>query len=178
MQEIWIGRLGKQPWKHPSPHIRTSPVAQEIVGAWLLNEVEVLVSTEEARHHLQDLLEDRKMLAEEIARLRQQMESGEKPLAKVRRRTLTISELEGKGELEASISKQVDNLETEMDLRYVCSLSSRNMVVTVIAKLESELKQEQANHMDLQKVLFDERKLMFTMDTEHPSHLVELEQRH
>lgn len=42
------------------------------------------MSTEEARRHLQDLLEDRKMLAEEIARLRQQMESGEKPLAKVR----------------------------------------------------------------------------------------------
>lgn len=33
------------------------------------------------------------------------------------RRTLTISELEGKGELEASISKQVDSLETEMELR-------------------------------------------------------------
>lgn len=33
------------------------------------------------------------------------------------RRTLTISELEGKGELEASISKQVESLETEMGLR-------------------------------------------------------------
>ncbi|XP_073680996.1 kinesin family member 4 [Garra rufa] len=84
---------------------------------WLLNEVEVLVSTEEARRHLQDLLEDRKMLAEEIAQLRQQMEAGERPVAKVRRRTLTISELEGQGELEASISKQVESLETEMGLR-------------------------------------------------------------
>uniref|UniRef100_A0A8C2CA71 Kinesin-like protein n=1 Tax=Cyprinus carpio TaxID=7962 RepID=A0A8C2CA71_CYPCA len=84
---------------------------------WLLNEVEVLVSTEEARRHLQDLLEDRKMLAEEISQLRQQMEAGERPVAKVRRRTLTISELEGQGELEASISKQVESLETEMGLR-------------------------------------------------------------
>lgn len=42
------------------------------------------MSTEEARRHLQDLLEDRKMLAEEIVQLRQQMESGEKPVAKIR----------------------------------------------------------------------------------------------
>lgn len=46
------------------------------------------------------------------------------------------------------------------------------------AKLESELKQEQANHLDLQKVLCDERKLMSTMDMEHQGRLVELEQRH
>ncbi|KAB5548625.1 hypothetical protein PHYPO_G00057750 [Pangasianodon hypophthalmus] len=184
------------------------------VKAWLLNEVEVLVSTEEARRHLQDLLEDRKMLAEEIAQLRQQMESGEKPVAKVRRRTLTISELEGKGELEASISKQVDSLETEMDLRsaQIADLQQKvldadnegrmkqrwDSVTTIVeaksalkilmsevvasktanAKLESELKQERANHVDLQKVLCDERKLMSAMDMEHQSRLVELEQRH
>ncbi|KAK1788025.1 hypothetical protein P4O66_016504 [Electrophorus voltai] len=184
------------------------------VKAWLLNEVEVLVSTEEARRHLQDLLEDRKILAEEISQLRQQMESGERPAAKVRRRTLTISELEGKADLEASISKQVENLETEMDLRsaqiadlqqkvldadnegrvkqrwdsittLVEAKSALKILMTEVitsktanAKLESELKQERANHMDLQKVLCDERKLMSTMDMEHQSHLVELEQRH
>lgn len=49
---------------------------------------------------------------------------------------------------------------------------------TANAKLESELKQERANHTDLQKVLCDERKLMSTMDMEHQSHLVELEQTH
>uniref|UniRef100_A0A6Q2Y8V5 Kinesin motor domain-containing protein n=1 Tax=Esox lucius TaxID=8010 RepID=A0A6Q2Y8V5_ESOLU len=87
------------------------------VKAWLLNEVEVLVSTGEARRHLQDLLEDRKILAEEISQLKQQMEAGVKPAAKVRRRTLIISELESRGELEASLSKQVDNLETEIHLR-------------------------------------------------------------
>ncbi|KAF5892965.1 chromosome-associated kinesin KIF4A, partial [Clarias magur] len=184
------------------------------VKTWLLNEVEVLVSTEEARRHLKDLLEDRKMLAEEISQLRQQMESGEKPVAKVRRRTLTISELEGKGELEASISKQVDNLETEMDLRsaQIADLQQKvldadnegrmkqrwDSITTIVeaksalkilmsevvssktanAKLESELKQERVNHTDLQKVLCDERKLMSTMDMEHQSRLVELEQRH
>ncbi|KAL7844664.1 hypothetical protein SRHO_G00232030 [Serrasalmus rhombeus] len=184
------------------------------VKAWLLNEVEVLVSTEEARRHLQDLLEDRKILAQEISQLRQQMESGERPAAKVRRRTLTISELEGKGDLEASISKQVDNLETEMGLRsaQIADLQQKvldadnegrmkqrwDSIATIVeaksalkvlmsevvtaktanAKLESELKQERANHMDLQKVLCDERKLMSTMEMEHQSHLVEMEQRH
>ncbi|KAL6470384.1 hypothetical protein MHYP_G00215030 [Metynnis hypsauchen] len=184
------------------------------VKTWLLNEVEVLVSTEEARRHLQDLLEDRKILAQEISQLRQQMESGERPAAKVRRRTLTISELEGKGDLEASISKQVENLETEMGLRsaQIADLQQKvldadnegrmkqrwDSIATIVeaksalkvlmsevvtaktanAKLESELKQERANHMDLQKVLCDERKLMSTMEMEHQSHLVEMEQRH
>ncbi|XP_056586746.1 kinesin family member 4 [Triplophysa dalaica] len=184
------------------------------VKAWLLNEVEVLVSTEEARRHLQDLLEDRKMLAEEISQLRQQMEAGERPVAKVRRRTLTISELEGHGDLEASISKQVESLETEMGLRsaQIADLQQKvldadnegrmkqrwDSITTIIeaksalkilmaevvaskianAKLESELKQEKANLLDMQKILCDERKLMSTMDMEHQSHLVELEQRH
>ncbi|XP_067232121.1 kinesin family member 4 isoform X1 [Chanodichthys erythropterus] len=195
------------------------------VKNWLLNEVEVLVSTEEARRHLQDLLEDRKMLAEEIAQLRQQMEAGERPVAKVRRRTLTISELEGQGELEASISKQVESLETEMGLSvymYISLNSFRSAqiadlqqkvldadnegrmkqrwdsITTIVeaksalkvlmaevvvskttnAKLESELKQERANLLDMQKILCDERKLMSAMDMEHQSHLVEMEQRH
>ncbi|KAI7795730.1 kinesin family member 4 [Triplophysa rosa] len=184
------------------------------VKAWLLKEVEVLVSTEEARRHLQDLLEDRKMLAEEISQLRQQMEAGERPVAKVRRRTLTISELEGHGELEASISKQVESLETEMGLRsaQIADLQQKvldadnegrmkqrwDSITTIIeaksalkilmaevvaskianAKLESELKQEKANLLDMQKILCDERKLMSTMDMEHQSHLVELEQTH
>uniref|UniRef100_A0A8C1R2C5 Kinesin-like protein n=1 Tax=Cyprinus carpio TaxID=7962 RepID=A0A8C1R2C5_CYPCA len=181
---------------------------------WLLNEVEVLVSTEEARRHLQDLLEDRKMLAEEISQLRQQMEAGERPVAKVRRRTLTISELEGQGELEASISKQVESLETEMGLRsaQIADLQQKvldadnegrikqrwDSITTIVeaksalkilmaevvaskaanAKLESELKQEKANVLDMQKILCDERKLMSAMDMEHQSQLVEMEQRH
>lgn len=51
---------------------------------WLLNEVEVMVSTEEARRHLNDLLEDRKVLAQEINHLKQQLEAGERPAAKIR----------------------------------------------------------------------------------------------
>uniref|UniRef100_A0A9J7YWY2 Kinesin-like protein n=2 Tax=Cyprinus carpio TaxID=7962 RepID=A0A9J7YWY2_CYPCA len=184
------------------------------IKIWLLNEVEVLVSTEEARRHLQDLLEDRKMLAEEISQLREQMDAGERPVAKVRRRTLTISELEGQGKLEASISKQVESLETEMGLRsaQIADLQQKvldadnegrikqrwDSITTIIeaksalkilmaevvaskvasAKLESELKQEKANLLDMQKILCDERKLMSSMDMEHQSQLVEMEQRH
>ncbi|RVE63542.1 hypothetical protein OJAV_G00137280 [Oryzias javanicus] len=87
------------------------------VKTWLLNEVEVMVSTEEARRHLSDLLEDRKVLAEEITHLKQQVEAGEKPAPKIRRRTLIISELESQGVLETPLTKQVENLETEMGLR-------------------------------------------------------------
>ncbi|XP_047463966.1 kinesin family member 4 [Mugil cephalus] len=87
------------------------------VKTWLLNEVEVMVSTEEARRHLNDLLEDRKVLAQEITHLKQQIEAGERPAPKIRRRTLIISELETQGALETPLAKQVENLETEMGLR-------------------------------------------------------------
>ncbi|XP_059207537.1 kinesin family member 4 [Centropristis striata] len=87
------------------------------VKTWLLNEVEVMVSTEEARRHLNDLLEDRKVLAQEITHLKQQIEAGDRPAAKIRRRTLIISELETQGALETPLTKQIENLETEMALR-------------------------------------------------------------
>lgn len=43
-----------------------------------------MVSTEEARRHLGDLLEDRKVLAQEVNNLKQQMEAGYRPAAKIR----------------------------------------------------------------------------------------------
>ncbi|CAO2640689.1 Chromosome-associated kinesin KIF4 [Lemmus lemmus] len=39
---------------------------------WLENEIEVMVSTEEAKRHLNDLLEDRKILAQDVAQLKEQ----------------------------------------------------------------------------------------------------------
>uniref|UniRef100_A0A8C8C2P2 Kinesin family member 4 n=1 Tax=Oncorhynchus tshawytscha TaxID=74940 RepID=A0A8C8C2P2_ONCTS len=187
--------------KRKDIHYRGLEGAAGRVKTWLLNEVEVLVSTGEARRHLQDLLEDRKILAEEISQLKQQMEAGERPAAKVRRRTLIISELESQGELEASLSKQVDNLGTEINLRsaqiadlqqkvldadnegqvrHDCLLTKYMLVSAKMTSstLESELKQEKSNVLDLQKTLCDERKLMSTMDMEHQHHLVELEQMH
>ncbi|XP_053328913.1 chromosome-associated kinesin KIF4A [Spea bombifrons] len=83
---------------------------------WLANEVEVLVSTEEAQRHLNDLLEDRKILSQDIAQLKQKKDTGECLPSKIRRRTYTVAELESMGQ-EASVTKQIESLETEMELR-------------------------------------------------------------
>ncbi|XP_070773568.1 kinesin family member 4 isoform X1 [Enoplosus armatus] len=109
------------------------------VKTWLLNEVEVMVSTEEARRHLKDLLEDRKVLAQEINHLKQQIEAGDRPAAKIRRRTLIISELESHGALETPLTKQVENLETEMGLRNAQIADLQQKVV--VADGEGRLKQ-------------------------------------
>uniref|UniRef100_A0A7N8XM77 Kinesin-like protein n=1 Tax=Mastacembelus armatus TaxID=205130 RepID=A0A7N8XM77_9TELE len=176
------------------------------VKAWLLDEVEVMVSTEEARRHLGDLLEDRKVLAQEISHLNQQIEAGETPIPKIRLETHKM--------LETPLTKQVENLKTEMGLRNAqiadlqqkilaaenegrlkqridgmtsivdtkCALkflmSELVSAKTATAKLESELKQEKGNIMDLKKMLSDERDVMSTMDMEHQQQLLELEQRH
>lgn len=43
-----------------------------------------MVSTEEAKRHLNDLLEDRKILAQDVAQLKEKKESGENPPPKLR----------------------------------------------------------------------------------------------
>lgn len=43
-----------------------------------------MVSTEEARRHLNDLLDDRKILAQELAQLKEKRDSGENPPPKLR----------------------------------------------------------------------------------------------
>ncbi|XP_021262215.1 chromosome-associated kinesin KIF4A isoform X2 [Numida meleagris] len=86
------------------------------VKSWLANEVEVLVSTEEARRHLADLLEDRKILAQELLQLKEKKDSGENPPSKLRRRTYSITDLQA-SEMDLSLSKQIESLETEMELR-------------------------------------------------------------
>ncbi|NXF80256.1 KIF4 protein, partial [Sclerurus mexicanus] len=86
------------------------------VKSWLANEVEVLVSTEEARRHLADLLEDRKILAQELQQLKEKKDAGENPPPKLRRRTYCLAELQSP-EVDLSITKQIESLETEMELR-------------------------------------------------------------
>uniref|UniRef100_A0A8C5TGB0 Kinesin family member 4A n=1 Tax=Malurus cyaneus samueli TaxID=2593467 RepID=A0A8C5TGB0_9PASS len=86
------------------------------VKNWLANEVEVLVSTEEARRHLADLLEDRKILAKELHQLKEKKEAGENPPPKLRRRTYCLADLQAP-DTDLSISKQIESLETEMELR-------------------------------------------------------------
>ncbi|XP_034745087.1 kinesin family member 4 [Etheostoma cragini] len=125
--------------KRKEGHQRGMEGAAARVKTWLLNEVEVLVSTEEARRHLNDLLEDRKALAQEINHLKQQIEAGDRPAAKVRRRTLIISELETQGALETPLTKQVESLQTEMDLRNAQIADLQQKVL--VADSEGRLKQ-------------------------------------
>ncbi|XP_037591392.1 chromosome-associated kinesin KIF4A-like, partial [Cebus imitator] len=88
------------------------------VKNWLGNEIEVMVSTEEAKRHLNDLLEDRKILAQDVAQLKEKKESGENPPHKLRRRTFSLNEVRGQvSESEDSITKQIESLETEMEFR-------------------------------------------------------------
>uniref|UniRef100_A0A8C5PD82 Kinesin family member 4A n=1 Tax=Leptobrachium leishanense TaxID=445787 RepID=A0A8C5PD82_9ANUR len=98
-----------------APHRGVEGAAARVKN-WLANEVEVLVSTEEAQRHLSDLLEDRKILAQDIAQLKQKKDAGEPIPHKIRRRTYTVAELENIEE-EASVTKQIESLETEMELR-------------------------------------------------------------
>ncbi|XP_061660072.1 kinesin family member 4 isoform X2 [Syngnathoides biaculeatus] len=105
----------------------------------LLSEVELSVSAEEARRHLDDLLEERKALAQEIIHIQQQMDAGERPAPKIRRRTLLVSELEMQGALETPLSKQVDNLKTEMELRNAQIADLQQKVLA--AENEGRLKQ-------------------------------------
>ncbi|XP_066195028.1 chromosome-associated kinesin KIF4-like [Sylvia atricapilla] len=86
------------------------------VKSWLADEVEVLVSIEEARKHLADLLENRKVLAEQIRELKDMNSAGINPPAKIRRLTYCVSDMETR-EMDLSFSKQIESLQTEMDFR-------------------------------------------------------------
>ncbi|XP_077330469.1 chromosome-associated kinesin KIF4A [Lithobates pipiens] len=184
------------------------------VKNWLANEVEVLVSTEEAQGHLNDLLEDRKILAADIAQLKQKKDAGERIPPKIRRRTYTVAEL-GNLEEEESVTRQIESLETEMELRSAqiadlqqklldvaneeervkrrwetitnlmeakCALKylMGELVSTKVqtSKLESNVKQCRAQYADLQKTIFEERKQMAEIDTEHQGQLMQMEQQH
>ncbi|XP_074064455.1 chromosome-associated kinesin KIF4A isoform X2 [Macrotis lagotis] len=86
------------------------------VKNWLGNEIEVMVSTEEAKRHLNDLLEDRKILAQELVQLKQKNDAGENPPPKLRRRTYLLADLQS-CEPDDSVQKKIESLETEMELR-------------------------------------------------------------
>ncbi|XP_070275317.1 chromosome-associated kinesin KIF4A-like [Myotis yumanensis] len=88
------------------------------VKCWLGNEIEVMVSTEEAKCHLNDLLEDRKILAQDLAQLKEKRESGENPPPKLRRHTFLLAQRHGQvSESEDPTTKQIESLETEVELR-------------------------------------------------------------
>nr|XP_048291420.1 chromosome-associated kinesin KIF4-like [Myodes glareolus] len=88
------------------------------VKNWLGNEIEVMVSTEEAKRHLNDLLEDRKILAQDVAQLKEKQQSEENPPPKLRRRTFSRGEVRSRDlETEDCIAKKIESRETELELR-------------------------------------------------------------
>ncbi|XP_040598555.1 chromosome-associated kinesin KIF4A-like [Mesocricetus auratus] len=88
------------------------------VKSSLRHEIEVMVSTEEVKRHLNDLLEERKILAMDVAQLKGNKEPGENPPPKLQRSAPTSDEVCGHAsEPENSITKQIKSLESEMELR-------------------------------------------------------------
>ncbi|KFO29757.1 chromosome-associated kinesin KIF4A [Fukomys damarensis] len=88
------------------------------VKNWLGNEIEVMVSTEEAKRHLKDLLEDRKLLAQDLAQFKAKKESEQNPPPKLQRRTFSLAEAPVRiSESEDPITEQIESLETEIKLR-------------------------------------------------------------
>ncbi|XP_055461045.1 chromosome-associated kinesin KIF4A [Psammomys obesus] len=103
-------------WKQTQSREMEGTAAQ--MKNWLGNEIEVMVSTEEAKRHLNDLLEHRKILAQDVAQLKQKRESGENPSPKLRRCTFSLDEVPVQdSEAEDSITKEIESLETELELR-------------------------------------------------------------
>lgn len=85
---------------------------------WLRKETEVMISTEEVKRHLNDLREERKILALDVAQLKESKKPGENPPPKLQRRTLASDEVCGHdSEPEDDITKQINSLESEMELR-------------------------------------------------------------
>ncbi|EHB04835.1 Chromosome-associated kinesin KIF4A, partial [Heterocephalus glaber] len=80
---------------------------------WLGNEIEVMVSTQEAKRHLSDLLEDRKILAQDLAQLKEKKESGENPPPKLRVLYL-LSQLQQSQMAEKQLEESVSGKEQQL----------------------------------------------------------------
>uniref|UniRef100_A0A8C8ALH2 Kinesin family member 4A n=1 Tax=Otus sunia TaxID=257818 RepID=A0A8C8ALH2_9STRI len=170
------------------------------VKSWLANEVEVLVSTEEARRHLADLLEDRKILAQELLQLKEKKEAGENPPLKLRVRErempFSLSHTSVPQVLSAQIADlqqkllDADNgdrakqrwdtiatiLEAKCALKYLLGELVSSKVQE--SKLESSLQQSKANCSDIQKLLIEERNHVTEMEAEFQNQLLVQEQQH
>uniref|UniRef100_A0A2K6TB05 Kinesin motor domain-containing protein n=1 Tax=Saimiri boliviensis boliviensis TaxID=39432 RepID=A0A2K6TB05_SAIBB len=193
-------------WKETQSR-RTETSAARVKN-WLGNEIEVMVSTEEAKSHLNDLLEGRKILAQDV-------ESGENPPPKLQRHTFSLTEVCSQvSESEDSITKQIESLETEMKFRsaQIADLQQKlldaesedrlkqhweaiatfveakgalkYLIVELVpskiqvSKLESSLKQSKASCADTQKMLFEEQNHFAEIETELQAELVRMEQQH
>ncbi|PKU31140.1 hypothetical protein llap_18556 [Limosa lapponica baueri] len=148
------------------------------VKSWLANEVEVLVSTEEARRHLADLLEDRKILAQELLQLKEKKEAGENPPLKLR-----IADLQQKL-LDADngdrVKQRWDSIATILEAKCALKYLLGELVSSKVqeSKLESSLQQSKANCSDIQKMLIEERNHITEMEAEFQNQLLVQEQHH
>ncbi|XP_070583532.1 chromosome-associated kinesin KIF4-like isoform X2 [Erythrolamprus reginae] len=79
----------------------------------LENEIEVLVSAEEAQLHVNELLEERKNLANDINMMKEKHKAGEVVPPKIRRRTFSYRSME----MNESTAKEIEDLQAEMELR-------------------------------------------------------------
>uniref|UniRef100_A0A8C5IDA1 Kinesin family member 4A n=1 Tax=Junco hyemalis TaxID=40217 RepID=A0A8C5IDA1_JUNHY len=154
------------------------------IKSWLANEVEVLVSTEEARRHLADLLEDRKILAKELLQLKEKKDAGENPPPKLRVR--------GKFLFSHPTPLAVLQYWIHCSLSYLaCSLRSFSNLkdsegwewLTPLStvresKLQSGLQQSQASCSDVQKMLMEERNHMAEVEAELQNQILVQEQQH
>ncbi|XP_028633120.1 chromosome-associated kinesin KIF4A-like [Grammomys surdaster] len=185
------------------------------VKNWLSNEIEVMVSTEEVKRHLSDLLEERKIIALDVAQLKDNKGPGENPTPKLQKWTCASDE--GCGHIPEpgdSITKQIKSLEAEMELRsaQIADLQQKLLdaesedrtkrhwenIATVfeakcalkylvgevvssklqVSELESNLKQSQASHSKMQKMLFEEQSHLVEVETELKAELHKVEQKH
>ncbi|XP_076777013.1 chromosome-associated kinesin KIF4A-like [Arvicanthis niloticus] len=185
------------------------------VKNWLSNEIEVMVSTEEVKRHLSDLLEERKIIALDVAQLKENKEPAENPPPKLQKWTFSSDEVCGHiSEPGDSIAKHIKSLEAEMELRsaQIADLQQKLLdaesedrpkrhwetIATVleakcalkylvgevvssklqVSELESNLKQSQANHSKMQKMLFEEQSHLVEVETELKAELHKVEQKH
>ncbi|XP_021058289.1 chromosome-associated kinesin KIF4A-like [Mus pahari] len=185
------------------------------VKNWLTNEIEVMVSTEEVKRHLNDLLEERKILALDVAQLKENKEPGGNPPPKLQKWTFPSDEVCGPiSEPGDSITKQIKSLEAEMELRsaQIADLQQKLLdaesedrpkrhwenIATVleakcalkhlvgevvssklqVSELESNLKESQASHSKMQKMLFEEQSHLVEVETELKAELLQVERKH
>ncbi|KAL7977745.1 hypothetical protein Chor_009694, partial [Crotalus horridus] len=141
------------------------------VKNWLMNEVEVLVSIQEARHHLNDLLDDRKTLAKEIALLKEKQEAGEVLPSKYRpansltpfHRSAQIADLQQKlldAETSDRTKQRWENIATLSEAKCGIKYLIGELVSSKVenGKLESRLQQNKTACADVHKMLLEERK--------------------
>uniref|UniRef100_A0AAX7VJ99 Kinesin motor domain-containing protein n=1 Tax=Astatotilapia calliptera TaxID=8154 RepID=A0AAX7VJ99_ASTCA len=140
------------------------------VKTWFLNEVEVMVSTEEARLS-QGALET--PLTKQVENLETEIGLRNAQIADLQQKVLAADS-------EGRFKQRIDNITSIVETKCALKVLMSELVSakTAHAKLESEVTQEKANAQDLRKMLAEERNVMSTMDMEHQQQLVELEQRH